>query len=124
MIKMEKKIITSLNISSARNAVYEDLKKKILSGQFLAGTHLSERVIAKAYGVSATPIKEAFRRLEHEGLVITEARRGSFVSSQIMKSLEEITLVRSSLEGVSARFAATKITKEEIEILGRIIEEM
>ncbi|WP_241840510.1 GntR family transcriptional regulator [Fictibacillus sp. S7] len=109
---------------SVRDVVYETLKNGILSEQLSPEMHLKERALSEQLGVSTTPIKEALRRLELEGLVYTRPRRGTFVSTQIMKSVEEITLARSSLEGVAARLAASKITEEQKKQLGTIIEQM
>jgi DNA-binding GntR family transcriptional regulator len=109
---------------SIRDAVYERLKDAILSEQFKPGHHLKERELAKLYGISTTPLKEALRRLEQEGLVTTSARRGTFVSADIMNSIEEINWARSALEGVAARLAALKISDVEISQLAEIIEQM
>ncbi|WP_010280993.1 GntR family transcriptional regulator [Bacillus timonensis] len=109
---------------SVRDVIYEFLRDSILSGEYETGKHLKERELSKEFGVSTTPIKEAIRRLEQEGLVSTQARRGTFVSEGIMKSVEEITLARSSLEGVAVRIATNKITDVEIEILEDIIRMM
>lgn len=109
---------------SVRGILYETLKEDILSEQYEAGFHLRERELAKTFGVSTTPLKEALRRLEQEGLVYTVPRKGTFVSKSIMSSVEEINWARSSLEGVAARLAAMKITEEELEKLEAVIEKM
>lgn len=109
---------------SIRDVVYEELKKAILGGVYKPGSQLNERQLAQQFNVSTTPLKEALRHLEQEGLVETRARIGSFVSMDIMVSVEEINLVRAALEGVAARLAATKITDAEMAQLGQVIEEM
>jgi DNA-binding GntR family transcriptional regulator len=109
---------------SIRDVVYERLKDAILSEQFKPGHHLKERELAKLYGISTTPLKEALRRLEQEGLVTTSARRGTFVSSDVMISVEEINWARSALEGVAARLAALKISEEEIKQLSAVVDQM
>jgi DNA-binding GntR family transcriptional regulator len=119
--------MTDANIiftKSIRDVVYERLKDAILSEQFKPGHHLKERELAKLYGISTTPLKEALRRLEQEGLVTTSARRGTFVSTDIMNSIEEINWARSALEGVAARLAALKISDAEIGQLTEVIEQM
>lgn len=65
------------------------------------------------FKVSTTPIKEALRKLKNEGLVLSKARRGSFVSSSVISSVEEITLARAAHEGVAAAVAAQKRTEAE-----------
>lgn len=109
---------------SIRDVIYERLKDAILSEQYKPGHHLKERDLAKQFGISTTPLKEALRRLEQEGLVTTSARRGTFVSGDIMNSVEEINWARSALEGVAARLAALKISDEEIEQLTAVIDKM
>ncbi|NHN33476.1 GntR family transcriptional regulator [Paenibacillus agricola] len=119
--------MTDANIiltKSIRDAVYEKLKDAILSEQYKPGHHLKERELAKLYGISTTPLKEALRRLEQEGLVTTSARRGTFVSTDIMNSIEEINWARSALEGVAARLAALKISDAEISQLTGVVEQM
>ena len=111
-------------ISSVRDAVHEAIKYAILSNAIPPGSRLNERMLAKQMGVSTTPIKEALRRLELEGLVVTHQRKGCFVSTQVMTSLKEITWVRSALEGVSARLAAIKITEQEMNRLTSLIDKM
>lgn len=109
---------------SIRELIYESLKEAILVGSYEPGYHLRERELAKEFQVSTTPIKEALRQLEKEGLIISKARRGSFVSPSVMSSVEEITLARAALEGVAAGLAAQKRTEAEAERLQLILEEM
>jgi DNA-binding GntR family transcriptional regulator len=114
----------SLQSRSVRDLIYDGLKEAIINGEYKAGYHLKERELAKELNVSTTPIKEAFRLLGNEGLVITQARKGTFVSDNVMRSVEEISHVRAALEGVAARFAAIKRTEDEIKELEAIIKEM
>lgn len=109
---------------SIRELIYENLKEAILGGSYEPGFHLRERELAKEFQVSTTPIKEALRQLEKEGLVISKARRGSFVSPSVMSSVEEITLARAALEGVAAGLAAQKRTEAEAEKLHLILLSM
>lgn len=109
---------------SVRDVVYEKLKKAILGGVYKPGCQLNERQLAQQFNISTTPLKEALRHLEQEGLVETRSRIGSFVALDIMVSIEEINLVRAALEGVAARLASIKITDAEIEQLGQVIEKM
>jgi DNA-binding GntR family transcriptional regulator len=109
---------------SVRDIIYEALKEGILSGQYPSGFHLRERELAASFEISTTPVKEALRRLEQEGLVVTQARKGVFVSSDVMRSIEEITWARSALEGVAARLAAMKGTSTQIESVHDILKQM
>jgi DNA-binding GntR family transcriptional regulator len=109
---------------SVRDVVYEALKERILSEKYPPKMQLKERELSEQFGVSTTPIKEALRKLELEGLVVTRPRKGTFVSSQIMNSVEEITFARSALEGVAARLAASKITERDLLQLQNVVEQM
>ena len=120
---VKKKNISS-QVKSIRQVVYDTLKELILTGAVSPGEHLREREIAANFSVSTTPVKEALRRLEQEGLVMTKPRRGTYVSSRISDFMEEVSWARSALEGVAARLAAIKISDAEIEELRAQLEEM
>ncbi|HZH60664.1 MAG TPA: GntR family transcriptional regulator [Metabacillus sp.] len=122
MEDIKKKI--SMQSRSVRELIYEELKDAILNGKFEPGFHLTERELAKKFEVSTTPIKEALRHLEKDGLVVTQARKGSFVSTNVMSSVEEIRWARAALEGVAARLAAIKRTDGELKKLETIINNM
>jgi DNA-binding GntR family transcriptional regulator len=109
---------------SVRDVVYEKLKEAIIVGDYKPGFHLNERQLAEQFMISTTPLKEAMRRLEQEGLIITRPRVGSFVSNDVMVSIEEINLIRSAVEGIAARLAATKINDDEISQLEEALKEM
>lgn len=121
---MELRVDISSQVLSIRDMVYDTLKEAILTGQIEQGAHLKERDIAENFGVSTTPVKEALRRLDQEGLVITKPRVGTYVSNRIMSSIEEISWARSALEGVAARLAAIKITDRECETLQAHMEKI
>jgi len=109
---------------SVRTAVYEKLKKAILEGYYKPGCQLNERQLARQFNVSTTPLKEALRHLEEQGLIETRPRVGSFVALDVMVSIEEINLIRGAIEGVAARLAAMKITAAEIAQFDQVIKEM
>jgi len=111
-------------IRSLRDIVLESLRDAIISGILKPGEHLKERDLAGQMGISTTPIKEALRILSHEGLVETVPRKGTFVSSMVDSSLEELFMLKASLEGLSARLAAMKMSEEEMEELRRQIQLM
>lgn len=111
-------------VRSVRDIVYETLKEAILLSNYAPGSRLNERELAAQYRVSTTPLKEALRLLEQEGLIVTKPRVGSFVSTDIMNSIEEVNLVRAALEGVAARLAAEKVSSDDITVLEETINEM
>lgn len=126
--EVQEGVIMEFNIKSqtraVRDVVYEHLKKAILEGYYKPGCQLNERQLAQQFNVSTTPLKEALRRLEQEGLIETKSRIGSFVAENVMVSIEEINLVRAALEGVAARLAAIKIRDEEIAEFSEVIKNM
>lgn len=94
-----------------RDHVHRQLRMAILSGRYSPNQKLNERQLAEELGVSTTPLKEALRQLESEGLVTTLPRRGVIVKySQTWA--EEMILARAALESMVAHLAARRITKE------------
>ena len=103
-----------------RELVYEELKHRILIGDIHPGTRMMEVELANELGVSRTPIREAIRNLEKEGLVTIEPRRGAYASKLAMKDVIDILEVRQELEGFAASLAAGRMTKEHKEKLENI----
>ena len=95
-----------------REIVYEELKMQILTGEIKPGTRMMEVELADGMGVSRTPIREAIRKLEKEGLVTIEPRRGAYASEASVEDMVDILEVRQELEGLAASLAATRITEE------------
>lgn len=110
-------------LRSLREHVHERLRRAIVAGHFPNGERLNERHLAEMLGVSTTPVKDAIRKLESEGLVRTEARRGVFVEFSARQALE-MALGRAALESVMAHIAANLISKAEIAEMARLIDEM
>ncbi len=100
-----------------REIVYEELKRQIMIGEIPPGTRMMEVELAEDMGVSRTPIREAIRKLEKEGLVSIEPRRGAYASDISIKDMVDVLEVREFLEGMAAGLAAKKINDEEIETL-------
>jgi DNA-binding GntR family transcriptional regulator len=96
-----------------REIVYEELKRQILVGEIAPGTRMMEVELADIMGVSRTPIREAIRKLEKEGLVSIEPRRGAYASEISIKDMLDVLEVRQDLEGMAAAMAAEKVTEEE-----------
>ncbi|KAA0971952.1 GntR family transcriptional regulator [Aureimonas fodinaquatilis] len=111
------------HFKNLRDHVREVLRKAILSGQFEVGQRLNERALAEELGVSTTPLKEAIRSLEVEGLLKAEARKGVFVSFG-PDDAEEMSLARAAIESMIARQAAKHATKAEISEFATIIANM
>lgn len=105
-----------------REIVYEELRNLILTGKIKPGTRMMEIELAEDMGVSRTPIREAIRKLEKEGLVIIEPRKGAYASEVSVKDMEDILEVRANLEGLAAYLAAERMTDAEKQALGEIKE--
>lgn len=100
-----------------REIVFETIRNAIISGALKPGERLMEVQMAESLGVSRTPVREAIRKLELEGLVIMLPRKGAFIADLSVKDLTEVLEIRASLEGLAAGLAATRINEAEIEEL-------
>lgn len=90
---------------SLTEKIYQALRSDILSGAFKDNEELKENTLAKSYGVSRTPVREAIRQLALEGLVDTIPNRGAFVHNIHCKDVEDVYAIRSLMEGLAARWA-------------------
>ncbi len=102
---------------SLRGKVYERIREDILSGRYQQDTELKEAAIGAELGVSRTPVREALRQLELEGLVHIIPNRGAYVNMITAKDVQDIYVIRSMLEGLCARWATEHITDEQLEDL-------
>lgn len=100
-----------------RDVVFNTLRQAILRGELKPGERLMEIQLANKLGVSRTPIREAIRKLELEGLVLMIPRKGAEVAEISEKSLRDVLEVRKALEELAVRLACDKITEEEIKEL-------
>ena len=100
-----------------RDVVFNTLRQAILKGELEPGERLMEIQLAERLGVSRTPIREAIRKLELEGLVHMVPRKGAEVASISEKSLREVLEVRRSLKELAIELACQKITAEQIKEL-------
>lgn len=97
-----------------RDVVFNTLREAILKGDLVAGERLMELQLASKLGVSRTPIREAIRMLEQEGLAITIPRKGAIVAGMTEKDMQDVLQIREALEELSVQVACDKITEEEI----------
>ena len=100
---------------SLRGRVFHKLRDDILSGRYKEHEELKEVAIGEELGVSRTPVREAFRQLELEGLIQIIPNKGAFVTGITVKDVKDIYMIRSRLEGLCARWATEHITKEQME---------
>ncbi|NLT94961.1 MAG: GntR family transcriptional regulator [Clostridia bacterium] len=102
-----------------REIVFETLRDAIINQVLRPGERLMEIQLAEELGVSRTPVREAIRKLELEGLVVMLPRRGAYVAGISMKDILEVFEVRAALEALAASLAAERITDEELDEMER-----
>lgn len=112
---MKRKIIE--RHQTLREKILENIRDAILKGTLKAGERVSEPDLAERYGISRTPIREAFRQLESEGYLTVVPRKGAVVTSLSERDVAEFYEIKSILEGYAANLAAQKLTDKEIERL-------
>ncbi len=106
---------------SLRGRVFNRIREDILSGKLKPNEELREVALGEELGVSRTPVREALRQLELEGLVRIIPNKGAYVSGISAKDVLDIYSIRARLEGLCARMAADAIKKEQMEQLDEII---
>ena len=106
---------------NAREKVYEFVKDRIMEGKYSPGETLNERDIATLTNVSRTPAREAFKKLEHEGLVSYPAKGGYVVRKYSLKELEALHRMLERLEALSVEMAAPMLTKGDFKNLENLV---
>ncbi len=102
--------------------VYSELKQMITNYRFKPGERINVEQITKELGVSRTPIWEAIRRLEHEGLVLNSPNKGVFMYTLKPDEAIDLIAVRETLETMAARLAAERIDEKTLAKLGKAID--
>ena len=103
-----------------RDVVFNTLRESILKGEMKPGERLMEIHLANKLGVSRTPIREAIRKLELEGLVTMIPRRGAEVAQITAKGLRDVLEVRQALDALAMELACERISEEEIRALREV----
>ena len=111
---------TILNNRPLYEDVADRLREQIFSKQLAPGSWLDEQTLAKQFGISRTPMREAIKVLASEGLVTIKMRRGAYVTEVNRGDLEQIYTVLSLLEGQAAKVTATKASEEELNLLDHL----
>lgn len=106
---------------SLSSRVFQKIRDNILNGTYKEQDELRENTIGKELGVSRTPVREALRQLELEGLVTIIPNKGAYVTGITPKDVKDIYIVRSLLEGLCARWATEHITEEQLDELEEIV---
>ncbi|MBK5512039.1 GntR family transcriptional regulator [Pseudomonas sp. TH15] len=109
---------------TAEEEAYNFLLEAICKGRYRTGERLIAEDIAGEIGMSRMPVREAFRRLDAEGLVILRPNRGAIVRGLNIEEMREVFEMRSALEGLAIRVAVPKITERQFSHLERLLDEM
>ena len=99
---------------------YQETRARILDGRYRPGAPLSELTLARAFGMSRTPVREMLTRLHQEGWVERVPSRGYFVARVTLRAIQDSFEVRRLLEGATAAAAASHATPEEVAHLRRL----
>ncbi|MGL4738459.1 MAG: GntR family transcriptional regulator [Cellulosilyticaceae bacterium] len=106
-----------------RDIVFQTLRKAILNGELEPGERLMETQLGEKLGVSRTPIREAIRKLELEGLVVMVPRKGAQVAQFTTKDIQDVLEVRAALEALASRLACKHMDHRDFLRLQLIIAE-
>ncbi|MCR4430311.1 MAG: GntR family transcriptional regulator [Tepidanaerobacteraceae bacterium] len=112
------------NIKPIREMIYESMRQAIFDGELKPGDRLVEKDLAEKMRVSRTPIREALRKLETEGLIKHVPRKGVVVKGFSPEDIIEIYSIRQALEALAITYTVKNITEKEIKKLKALIEEM
>lgn len=104
--------------------LYADLQADILSGEFPDNSKLTEQVICKKYNVSRTPVREAFRQLEADGLIENVPNRGAYVTALSKRDISDLFDLRSLFEVQAIEWAIKRMTSDDIDALRETVEFM
>jgi DNA-binding GntR family transcriptional regulator len=118
--------MTSLKVvpQPVRRQVEDALRAAIVSGRFLPGEHLPDRLLCETFGTSRSVVREAVRLLEAEGLVIVHPNRGPFVAQLSVEEARDVYEVRAALEALAGEGFALRATAEERAALRAVYEEL
>jgi DNA-binding GntR family transcriptional regulator len=100
------------------------VRELIITGELDPGEQLRQRDLAQRFGVSQTPVREAMRRLESEGLLICDTHRGFTVVAPDVSRIEENFQIRAALESLGASLAARKIDLRGLDLLHELNDQM
>ena len=110
-------IQTTIQVPDLWEPVADRIRAEVASGQLAAGVRLVEADLARRFGVSRGPVREALRELTREGIVLTLPRRGAVVCTMTPEDLEEIYAIREPLEGVALHWASEHASDDELEAI-------
>jgi len=115
------KIVSHLTL---REKIADAIRDEIIHGRLKGGERLSEPEVASRYGISRTPVREAFRQLTAEGFLCLTPRRGARVAFVTEKDITEFYELKSLLEGYAARVATPKLQEKDLQKMEQLNEQM
>lgn len=115
--------MTTSGTETTVDKLFQQLQKAIVEGEIAQGSKLSEPVIAKEYGVSRAPLREALSRLENAGLILRKPNVGCRVITLSRKHLLELYQIREAVESLAAELAAQNMKESEIDELGSLLKQ-
>lgn len=107
-----------------REKILETIREAILKGNLKPGEKVAEPELAERFGISRTPIREAFRQLESEGYLTVIPRKGAVVAALSERDVQEFYAIKSILEGYAASLAAMSLTEKELERLEAVNQKL
>lgn len=121
-------IMDSINTDKSNQplsaGLYSELQRDILSGEIPSGSKLTEQAVCKRYNVSRTPVREAFRQLESDGLIENIPNRGAFVTGLTKRDISDLFDLRSLFEVQAVEWAIKRMTSEDIDALSETVDFM
>jgi DNA-binding GntR family transcriptional regulator len=120
-------LLTTINFNSVkpiRDVVYQYLRSAIINGLIKPGERLVEKEYAERFNISRTPVREALRKLEIEGLVENIPRKGDIVKGIDLKDMLEIFAIRQALEPLIVKTAIENMTPEDLLTLQQTVDSM
>ncbi|MBU5668809.1 GntR family transcriptional regulator [Peptoniphilus sp. MSJ-1] len=112
-----------LEVKSYKEAAYEEIKDKIINGEYEPGRSLNERTLSEEFGISRTPVREALMQLSYEGWIINEPYKPNVVRNFDLETIIQAQRVRASLELLAIDESFNKFTDKDIKSLEEIVEE-
>lgn len=110
--------------STLKSHVFQRLRESIVSGRYRPGDRLNESRIAREFGISRIPVREALMQLQEHGLVMNHERRGMFVTRLSEEDVQRINSLRVVLEAEALKLCRLKISKQDAARLTAIVERM
>ena len=119
-VLVEPTVPVSLQTVTKAEAVYLETRSRILNGMLAPGSAVNQEVLAADLGVSITPLREALRRLEMEGLIRLEAHRTMIIAPLTSRELDEMYAIRVELDPFAAGLTAVNVSEAQLEIICRL----